>query len=411
VQLAGLPNRPIVGIAPTPKGAGYWLVARDGGVFAFGGARFLGSMGGRHLNQPVVAMAATPTGRGYWLVARDGGVFAFGDARFFGSMGGRHLNQPVVGMAATPKGAGYWLVARDGGVFAFGDARFFGSTGGRRLNEPVVGMARNRSGRGYWLVARDGGVFTFGKAQFFGSTAAFALAQPVVGIARSRLSPGYVIAGGDGAAYVFGDSPHRGDGAIVNAGEYVGVAAGPGGYWLATEHGAVAARGVPARGGVFTDTRAIGRVVTFSVATRGRVSNPRTLASQALFTLNDPRGWSRQGTQYVEVPQGGEFTMVLTQAALVPSFGYPCSTLWSCQQGRYVVINDTRWQFASPSWNAAGGAPRDYRHMVVNHEVGHWLGRGHLFCPGPGQLAPVMQQQSISLQGCAFNPWPLDGEL
>jgi hypothetical protein len=46
-------------------------------------------------------MAATPDGKGYWEVASDGGIFAFGDARFFGSMGGSHLNQSVVAMAPT----------------------------------------------------------------------------------------------------------------------------------------------------------------------------------------------------------------------------------------------------------------------------------------------------------------------
>jgi hypothetical protein len=79
--------------------------------------------------------------RGYWEVASDGGLFAFGDAGFFGSMGGQHLNQPVVGIAATPDGRGYWEVASDGGLFAFGDAGFFGSMGGQHLNQPVVGMA------------------------------------------------------------------------------------------------------------------------------------------------------------------------------------------------------------------------------------------------------------------------------
>ncbi|HUP70000.1 MAG TPA: hypothetical protein VM142_09330, partial [Acidimicrobiales bacterium] len=84
---------------------------------------------------------ATPDGEGYWLVASDGGIFAFGSARFFGSTGGGPLNQPIVGMAAAPDGAGYWLVARDGGIFAFGSARFFGSTGAIRLNRPIVGLA------------------------------------------------------------------------------------------------------------------------------------------------------------------------------------------------------------------------------------------------------------------------------
>jgi hypothetical protein len=86
-------------------------------------------------------MAATPNGGGYWEVASDGGIFAFGDAQFYGSMGGHPLNQPIVGMAATPNGGGYWEVASDGGIFAFGDALFSGSMGGKPLNEPIVGMA------------------------------------------------------------------------------------------------------------------------------------------------------------------------------------------------------------------------------------------------------------------------------
>ena len=121
------------------------------------------------LNQPVVGMAATPSGQGYWLVASDGGIFSYGDAHFFGSTGSMRLNQPVVGMAATPSGQGYWLVASDGGIFSYGDAHFFGSTGGLRLNQPIVGMAAAPSAGGYWLVASDGGVFTFGTAAFVGS--------------------------------------------------------------------------------------------------------------------------------------------------------------------------------------------------------------------------------------------------
>jgi hypothetical protein len=86
-------------------------------------------------------MAATPDGGGYWLVASDGGIFAFGDAAFRGSTGNLALNRPVVGMAATPDGGGYWLVASDGGIFAFGDAAFEGSTGGLALRRPMLGMA------------------------------------------------------------------------------------------------------------------------------------------------------------------------------------------------------------------------------------------------------------------------------
>ena len=45
-------------------------------------------------------MDRTADGQGYWLVARDGGVFSFGDAGFYGSAGGLHLNSPIVGLAA-----------------------------------------------------------------------------------------------------------------------------------------------------------------------------------------------------------------------------------------------------------------------------------------------------------------------
>jgi outer membrane protein assembly factor BamB len=83
-------------------GGGYHLAAGDGGVFAFGDAGFLGSLGGVRLSSPIVAMASTVDGGGYWLVAADGGVFAFGDAGFLGSLGGTHLGSPIVALARTP---------------------------------------------------------------------------------------------------------------------------------------------------------------------------------------------------------------------------------------------------------------------------------------------------------------------
>src|ERR1019366_7517912 len=110
---------PVVGVAATPDGRGYWVVAADGGIFAYGDAAFEGSAGGIHLNAPVVGMAATPDGGRYWLGGPRGGA----------------------GMAPTPDGGGYRLVASDGGVFAFGDAAFEGSMGATPLNEPVVWMA------------------------------------------------------------------------------------------------------------------------------------------------------------------------------------------------------------------------------------------------------------------------------
>ena len=100
-----------------------------------------------HLNQPVVSMAVTPDGGGYWLVAADGGIFAYGDAAFYGSTGGTHLNQPVVGMARRPR---WRLLAGRGGRrhLRLRRRRVHGSTGGTHLNQPVVGMAATADGGG-----------------------------------------------------------------------------------------------------------------------------------------------------------------------------------------------------------------------------------------------------------------------
>lgn len=166
-----------------------------------------------------------------------------------------------------------------------------------------------------------------------------------------------------------------------------------------THHGAEL-YGVPVR-----------RRVTYSVTTRGRitasVADFRRLAQQ---TYDDPRGWRWAGVEFRRVPRGGDFTLVLASAAAVPSFSSQCSSTWSCRVGRHVIINQERWQHASPAWNRAGRSLRDYRHLVVNHETGHWLGQGHASCPPGGGPAPVMMQQSKGTGACRFNPWPLDWE-
>ena len=72
---------------------------------------------------PVVGMAATPDGNGYWLVASDGGVFTFGDAGFYGSAQGTPTTT-VVGMVTTSDGRGYRVIGADRAVFVFGDADF-----------------------------------------------------------------------------------------------------------------------------------------------------------------------------------------------------------------------------------------------------------------------------------------------
>jgi hypothetical protein len=80
----------------------------DTGLGAQGGREWIRSGGERgargwtgsiKLAKPIVAMASTASGSGYWLVASDGGIFAFGDAPFKGSTGSVKLTQPIVGIA------------------------------------------------------------------------------------------------------------------------------------------------------------------------------------------------------------------------------------------------------------------------------------------------------------------------
>lgn len=137
------------------------------------------------------------------------------------------------------------------------------------------------------------------------------------------------------------------------------------------------------------------RHVTYSVITRGHITaSVEVFRRQARETYEDPRGWSAGG---VEIRR-------------VPSFSSTCSSTWSCRVGRFVIINQERWKHPSPPWNAAGLALRDYRHLVVNHETGHWLGRSHAGCRARGAKAPVIMPQSKGTDGCRLNPWPLPRE-
>ena len=223
-------NAPIVDLAANPSGDGYWQVASDGGVFAFGAAPYAGSLGDVPLNRPIVAMAPTPTGRGYWLVASDGGVFALGDALFVGSTGGDPPAAPVVDIEAAPSGTGYWLVTAGGQVLAFGTALHHGDLA---TSSPVVGIAATITADGYWLATADGGVYSFGNARFDGSLGGQHLVEPVVDIQAGPAS-GYRLATRDGGVFTFGGAPFRGSAAGACKDAVIGLAHARSGYWLGT---------------------------------------------------------------------------------------------------------------------------------------------------------------------------------
>lgn len=150
----------------------------------------------------------------------------------------------------------------------------------------------------------------------------------------------------------------------------------------------------------------------YSFCTDVRGISPSELVAfttKAETTLNDKRSWSLGGNiTYKSVKTGCDFTIWLTAPEQMSSFGDICDSMWSCDVTPNVVINHDRWLKASVPWNKTFGTSKleEYRSMAINHEVGHEMGFGHSKCPGPGQPAPVMEQQSIDLQGCVFNAWP-----
>lgn len=148
---------------------------------------------------------------------------------------------------------------------------------------------------------------------------------------------------------------------------------------------------------------------SYSIETRGGVgSDLGTVASIAQSTLDDGRGWALGGAiSFAPVASGGDLRLVLATPAAVAAASPGCSASWSCRVGPLVLINEERWNTGTASWT---GSLQDYRQYVINHEVGHWLGLGHVGCAAPGTPAPVMQQQSISLDGCEHNIWPLPEE-
>ncbi|MBR6505618.1 DUF3152 domain-containing protein [Candidatus Saccharibacteria bacterium] len=130
-------------------------------------------------------------------------------------------------------------------------------------------------------------------------------------------------------------------------------------------------------------------------------------------TLNDSRGWVRAGLKFVEVSSGQDVNVILSDPA---SLGITagCSSELSCTTwANQVIINDVRWREGTDASRAGGMSARDYQHMVVNHEMGHWLGHySHIEGCDAGGPAPIMLQQSTGLRGCdSFNAWPLDFEL
>ena len=149
-------------------------------------------------------------------------------------------------------------------------------------------------------------------------------------------------------------------------------------------------------------------VISYSIGTAGHTStNIEGFASHVARTLRDIDGWSMGGSiTFTRVASNASMHLLLTDPAVLGATP-GCSSTWSCRVGANVYINEARWNSGTPTWTLGLDA---YRHYVVNHEVGHFLGLGHAACPGAGRFAPVMMQQSKGAAPCVNRVWPLPSE-
>lgn len=123
--------------------------------------------------------------------------------------------------------------------------------------------------------------------------------------------------------------------------------------------------------------------------------------------LLDPRSWTGGGRVTFERRSDGpvDIRVTLATPGTVDEECAPLETVgrYSCWNGERAMINLDRWLEGSSTY---AGDLHGYRRYLINHEVGHGLGRGHVGCPTPGLPAPVMMQQTIRVDGCVPSPWP-----
>ena len=157
------------------------------------------------------------------------------------------------------------------------------------------------------------------------------------------------------------------------------------------------------------DAAGSGRVVKYLVEVEfGLPVRADAFAAAVHQILNDPLGWGHGGRtiRFVRVDHGPVALRVsLSSPRLTDRQCAPLRTFGkvSCFNGRRAVINSDRWLTGSSTY---GRDVADYRIYQISHEVGHALGHRHVHCPRVGAPAPVMLQQTKSLEGCKPNWLP-----
>lgn len=125
-------------------------------------------------------------------------------------------------------------------------------------------------------------------------------------------------------------------------------------------------------------------------------------------TLNHKKSWAKDGAvTFARTDKDPDLRVILASPGTVDDKCAPLETggRWSCGTNGRAMINAERWVNGADAVLDADGDMLTYRRYLINHEVGHLLGYGHETCTQKGELAPVMAQQSIRMDGCEPNGW------
>ncbi|MGW4432685.1 DUF3152 domain-containing protein [Streptomyces tendae] len=157
-----------------------------------------------------------------------------------------------------------------------------------------------------------------------------------------------------------------------------------------------------------------GRTLTYVVQVEDGIGIPaQDVAAEVERVLADERGWTADGkVGFRRVSAGAsDFRVRLATAGTVDDicgqYGLDTGGEVNCNVGQDVMVNLKRWLLATQYY---ADDVTSYRALIINHEVGHFLGHGHEGCPGAGRPAPVMMQQIKGLHGCRTNVWPYDAD-
>lgn len=146
----------------------------------------------------------------------------------------------------------------------------------------------------------------------------------------------------------------------------------------------------------------------FAAAVDSILGNEHGWIASAAHPVTDPdEGMNNASWSFQRVSDGTYGVRIRlatpdTVDKLCGSAGVDTEGVYSCRYGKNIMINLRRWLYGAVGFRDIAA----YRQMVISHEVGHFLGFNHMLCPGAGQLAPVMQTQTIGLEGCLPNPYP-----